>query len=634
MTALAGVFGARANAADSVRSVQRMFERMRNRGDALPEGISAPGAVIEARRHEWEAGQHGWLGPLIVDREDWIVAADASLYYIDDLKRRLPRRAALQGSEYGDLIVATLRVWGDRFASQLEGDFAIVALHRHSGRVLLARDYAGKRALALTQATDGSLIIASSPRSVATFPGISGQLNTAFIAASICGMNGRGSATAFEKVSVVPGGATLAYANGRLTEVDRWKPPSFSSEWEQLVPDAAAERLRAFLEDSIATRLPDAGKAAVFMSGGWDSTSIFAAGRSALAGRRRRALDLIPISMRYPEGDTGREDDFIEAIGRRWQSPIHWLSVESMALFEDADARAAVRDDPRVHPFESQVRAMCRAARSLGVRVVADGAGGDHLFVVSTSAILADHFRSGRIGKLVVAWQEWGRRMPHTFFRACLLPQFTPALLEWVGTVRGRPLRGFWDSEIPPWVRPSTELLALTTPAAERLPNESISAYETRQVLETSLVPRALSWIHGIAVEEGVLIRSPFFDRRVIEFTSSRPLNERHGGPDSKVLLRRSMAGLLPEEVLAPRGRKTGTPVDYFRREMTRSARGEFDRLFQGRTSNLERMEIIDLRTLQESMSRYEQTAEHALGALLQLTIEAERWLVMNAVAG
>lgn len=632
MTALVGVFGTGAPETGSTsrgtsQSLAAMLSRMRNRGAAVPERFAAPGVCLAACRHEWEVGEHGWMGPALTVADDWVVAADASLYYLADLRRELRRHSLVpDGATSGELLLAALRAWGDRFARRIEGDFAIIATHRQSGRVLLARDFIGKRGLSYSLTSDRTLVVASSPRAVIEYPGVPRALNTDFIAASISGLHGHGSRTAFSSVSVVPGGATLAFDSGELTLVDQWSPPAFSSNWEDQPSEEAAEQLRHLIEEAVYERLPE-GLSSVWMSGGWDSTSVFAAGRSALARRGSRSHRLQPISLRYPEGDTGDESALIETVAQRWRTNVRWVPVDGINVFEDAERRASVRDDPRVHPFESQIRTLCRVSRELGIRIAHDGAGGDHLFTVSTAAILADHLRAARVGLLWSEFKAWGRRNLYTFARSIILPQLSAPTLQWIGAVRGRPLPGFWDSAVPPWVRVTPGLLREAAAEQTREPSEGVSAWETRDMLTSPLVARALSWNHAIALEEGILLRSPLFDRRVIVFAATRPLNERLGGPDSKVLLRRSMRGLLPAELLEPRGRKTGTPVDYFRREMTSSGHRELERFFAAGTIRLADMGIVDLQALRNSIAEYRKSPSHGAGALLQLTLEAERWL-------
>jgi asparagine synthase (glutamine-hydrolysing) len=634
MTALVGVFGPQA--ADSAASpyFATMLSRMRNRGTAIPEQFAARDAFLATRRHEWDVDQHGWTGPTITIADDWVVAADASLYYVADLRRRLATRVSDPHATSGKLLLAALRTWGDRFARHIEGDFAIIALHRPSGRVLLARDFIGKRSLTYSVATGGTLVVASSPRAVIAHPGVSRAFDPDFIAAAISGLHGHDYRTAFASVSVVPGGATLAFDAGTWTLVQQWLPPPFSSDWEDRPSDAAADELRSIIEAAVLERVPDSGTVAVWMSGGWDSTSVFAAGRAGLERRKESAARLRPISLRYPEGDTGDESRLVNSIARRWNTDVHWLPVEQIRLFEDADRRAAVRDDPRVHPFESQIRSLCGESRKLGVRVALDGAGGDHVFTVSTAAILADHVRAGRLGLLWNDWRAWGRRHPWIFARSVILPQFSASTLNWIGSVRGRPLHGFWDSAVPPWVRVTAGLYRESKALETRQSDEGVSAWETRDMLTTPLVARAMSWNHAIALEEGIQLRSPLFEPRVIQFAASRPLNERLGGSDSKVLLRRAMRDLLPSDVLEPRGRKTGTPVDYFRREMIAGVRAEFDRYFGGGSSRLAKLGVIDEKALNEAIAEYQRTGMHGTGAVLQLTLEAERWLAVQELEG
>ena len=53
-------------------------------------------------------------------------------------------------------------------------------------------------------------------------------------------------------------------------------------------------------------------------------------------------------------------------------------------------------------------------------------------------------------------------------------------------------------------------------------------------------------------------MRSPLLDLRLVEFALKRPISERASPGETKTLLRKSMHGLLPASVLAPRKYRTG----------------------------------------------------------------------------
>jgi len=623
MSAIAGVFGP--GAQSSTAALRDMLAAMRHRAQGNPEEFHSSGAQIMAARHEWEEEAGGWSGPLLAENDEWVVAADAALYYVADLRRKLRAHSTATSAE---LLLLALRQWGTRFAHHLEGDYSIIAWERRRSRVLLARDFGGRRNLAYS-VTGRSLVVATSPTAVVRHPDVSGDYDTTLISLAASGVQAHGTRTAFRDVAFVRGGSTLSFEDGRLTEVSRWTPPAFGSGWEEGQSDSAAEELRAVIEAATRERMAPSGPTAIWMSGGWDSTSVFAAGRSSLHRDNHDRQQLLPVSMTYRPDDLGNEDAHIRAVAERWGASVRWIDAEQIPLFGGA-RRTLVRDDPMAQAFESQVRTMSQVTRELGSRVALDGFGGDHLFDVGSAAIVADHLFYGRWQLLWESFRSWGASN-REFVRACVLPHLSPGLLDWVGAVRGRPLRGHWDRSLPPWIIASEEVLAEITPEIERLPGEGAAEYASRIAMNDPLIARAVSWNHLFGLDEGIHLRSPLFDSRVISFAVLRPLSDRGGGGDSKRLLRRAMSGLLPDSVLAPRSRKTGTPVGYFNRQLPGSLGSEVDELFRARQSQLVRMGLLDRALLESAVDEYLRSGVHGLGAIIHLTVETERWLVSRA---
>jgi len=129
-----------------------------------------------------------------------------------------------------------------------------------------------------------------------------------------------------------------------------------------------------------------------------------------------------------------------------------------------------------------------------------------------------------------------------------------------------------------------------------------------------------------MALEEGVELRSPLYDARVIELALARPRWERCSGAETKLLLRKAVEGLLPEHVLAPRPAKTGTTGAYFGRSM----REGFPSLCEEflRSSELESAGMIDADELRRSTTAYLRGAAGGqTGVNLFFTLQAELWL-------
>ena len=137
-----------------------------------------------------------------------------------------------------------------------------------------------------------------------------------------------------------------------------------------------------------------------------------------------------PVSISYPEGDPGREDELIREIAARWNADVHWLDIQNIPFFDHPAERAAVRDEPFAHPFEMWHRSLARGTRATNSRVALEGVGGDQLFQVS-EVYLADLLRTGRLTELAREWKTKGMTGSgfRNFFRWAIQPNLPrPAL--------------------------------------------------------------------------------------------------------------------------------------------------------------------------------------------------------------
>jgi asparagine synthase (glutamine-hydrolysing) len=114
---------------------------------------------------------------------------------------------------------------------------------------------------------------------------------------------------------------------------------------------------------------------------------------------------------------------------------------------------------------------------------------------------------------------------------------------------------------LPPWIQPSfasrTDLVSrdksFQTQAALASPVQQEIA---RNLLAVPWYWRLVNWHERTAAAMGVEVRHPFLDRRLVEFVLAIPGEQLFRLDGSKNLLRRAMAGLLPERI-RQRERKT-----------------------------------------------------------------------------
>ena len=625
MSGILGVFSVDQRPIDA-RLMRGLLDRMRARGQDRSAVWRAPGVALAACRNEWERGD-GFSGDvLVVDEDDLIVAADASVYYRKDLRDKLAARdVRVGGTTPSHLILAAYRAWGERCAEHLEGDYAFIIWDRGQRRVFCARDFAGCRPLFYADLGQ-TLVLASTQATVVAHPDCPDDFNLAFLAEVAAGLWLPAQDTAYRAVSLLPAGCSLVKQPDTPVRVQRhWYPPDGATGSELPFEEAAVE-LRELLCRAVDERLAPRGVTSVWMSGGRDSPAVFGAGQHVLRDRGSER-ELVPVSISYPPGDPGREDEFITAIADSWRTPVRWLDIRDIPFFDRPAALAASRDEPYEPLYETLHRALAQASRAQGAHVVLDGWGGDQLFGADRS-YLADLLRTGRWATLVKEWRANTRGGLRELLHWTVKPALPPLALWFATQLRGgRRLHGHRERWMPAWldhrvVGLLAERQRLHTPPRQ---GKSCADYGVHFYLSAALFSRVRGWLTALGLEEGVEVRSPLFDRRIVAFAAPRPHWERRTGRDTKRLLRRAMRGLLPEQVLAPRPAPTGHIVNHFVTAM-RDRCPELLRAV-GDGSVLAELGLIQPDELQRSCRGYLHHGDDDVAQALFATLHTELWL-------
>lgn len=567
------------------------------------------------------------------------VITDAALYYREELRRRLGARGVVpQEDTPAGLVAAAYLAWGNEMVARLEGDFALVVWDSRRRRMLAARDFVGRRAMYIAQLTDGGIAISTSVRALLALDGCPSTLSPAAVAGVAAGLPESPWDSAYAAIRPLPAGHTLVLAaagdgaGAVSTSISRhWTPPTFESDGGAPF-ERAAEELRSLIQDAVVERMDARAPTAVWLSGGWDSPTLYGAGRAAIRDGRTSGA-LTAVSMTYPPGDPGREDDLIEQVTGFWGEATgpRWCDSEPIPLFGDAVAEAAMRDLPYAHPYALWTRALAATTAASGARVALDGSGGDQLFQLSP-VYLADLVRGGR---WLAARREWlARDMAgmgwRRFFRYALLPLMPRPLVRAAERARGgRRLRSIRGWPLPPWIRAdfaaAHDLDSRQEPILVRRPGESFGGLETRWFFESSYSPTVLAAQTEDARRAGVELRSPLLDGRVVSHAALRPREERSDRGETKRLLRAAARGLVPDEVLTPRRSRTGTTEGYYRRRLLREL-PELARCVLP-LSALADLGIADPSAFADAVRRSSQGGIQEMDVAIFYTLQAELWL-------
>jgi asparagine synthase (glutamine-hydrolysing) len=493
--------------------------------------------------------------------EHLAVAADARL----DNRGELARELALPPHS-GDAVViaAAYGRWGRACPERLEGDFAFALWDRRQRRLLAARDRFGVRPLYIHHQPGRLLALASEPAAILVLEEVPYRINEAriadFLVTRLEGVDL--VSTFFEGVERLPP-AHLLTADDRGVRQRRYWQLEPGPELRLGSDEAYAEAFFEVFGEAVRRRLRGAATVGAMLSGGMDSGSIV-----AVAQELRRLAGEGPLptfsAVGSDPGTCVETRTILAAQAMGGLEPHSISSLELAALLPELAELGLQPDEPFDHQM-ALVRAVYLIARRRGVRAVLDGIDGDT--VLGEGSHLTRLVRSGR---WLSAWREavgqnrfWGGACPaRRELALAAYHAFAPAPIKGLAQrLRARPdalaasLAGtIIARSLAERVRLGERLAALAAHAPAGLDLEP--AHEHARTIAHPYLTVGVERYGRVAAALGLEPRHPFLDRRLVELCVALPGEQklRDGWP--KAVLRRGMAGRLPDTVRRQRGKE------------------------------------------------------------------------------
>ena len=563
--------GARPEAA----TLAAMGERTRHRGPD-DSGVHIDGPCGIAMRRLSIIDLEGGHQPLSnADGTLWLVC-NGEIYNFRELRAELQSRGYQfkTGSDC-EVILNLYEAEGDDFVHRLNGMFDFALWDARRQRLLIGRDRLGIKPLYVLQ--DGTqLAFASEAKALLTLPGrhaeldrdvLADYLHLGYVAAPGC---------IFKGVRKLPPATMLSVEAGRVREWRYWKLPqridmtTSVAEWTR--------RLAAQLEESVRMQMVADVPIGAFLSGGVDSSAVvgFMARHSSqpirtyaigFAGGKAEALyNELPYARRVAElfGTLHREIVV--------KPDVVGLMPELLWHMDEPLSDTAFITTFLVSQFARQ-----------DVKVILSGVGGDELF-------------GGYRRYLGPLYSERYRLLPHwarraTSFAAARLPadRHSPMLNAM------RLAKGFVESaEMDPEARYRSHvqilardrvdelLLAADGNTADPL-GSAFAATESDDELnrlfavdaETQLPDDLLMLTDRMSMAVSLECRVPLLDHELVELAASIPASVKVSSGRLKSLMKRSLEGLLPPDVLERPKRGFGTPMGaWLKKELAPLLRG------------------------------------------------------------
>jgi asparagine synthase (glutamine-hydrolysing) len=513
-----------------------------------------------------------------------------------------------------EVLLKAYRQWGRHCLERLNGMFAFALWDDHEGVLFAARDRFGIKPFYYRR-EDARFLFASEVKAL--------LCDSSFIAApyepAVYEFLTRGKQdhtrdTFFRDIQQLTPGEWLmlrpgASKDSRLAHAHWWSVPTGTFSVSE---DEAVTRTRELLEDSVRLQLRADVPVGSCLSGGLDSSSIVCLMAALLEGKPRpQTFSSIQDNPRFDERR------YLRAVVARTGVLNREVLPDPTQLWESLPHVLWHQDEPIAGTSVLAQWTVMQAAGRNGVKVLLDGQGGDELLLGYPRHFglhLADLIKTCRWVEAIREWQAWrqvhGSLHPTAVAGAVrgLLPESTAGWLR--RRVTGE------DGWLAPGFRTRVAQAARTIDGTC-----SRMAQQTIRILERDL-PALLHYEDRNAMAFSVEARVPFLDHRLVEWLLTLPADFKLRRGITKRVLRKAMAGKLPDEVQS-RTDKMGfvTPEDYWLRVTWRD---KIERMLE--SESLRSRPYWRAPALKEWYRRY-RDGQAGGGATLWRCLSVETWL-------
>lgn len=453
--------------------------------------------------------------------------------------------------------------YGDGCVEHLRGMFAFAIWDRNKRELFIARDRLGVKPLYYVQTDDGSLYFASEIKALLEARAVKPELNFSGFSDYLANHATSGEETLFVGVKRLMPGHTLTWRDGEIKIKKYWdvsfakvandgrSDKDYIAEWSELFRKSVKLRLMADVP------------LGMFLSGGIDSSAI-AAVMSTLVDDPIKTF-----SVAFKEREAN-ELEYARLVARAYKTDHHEVVVSPEEFFAALPDLIWHEDEPLAHPSSVALFFVSRLAAQ-HVKVVLTGEGSDEL--------MAGYARYRKTILNLAVGERYHRVVPagvRDLIRGQIAGMSASKLrakLSRTFLSLSPDIESIYFDNFAVFPRADQDRL-LTRDTIDRIGGVNPYAGVRRVLSETdaqSLLDRLLyadikTYLHELLMKQDQMSmaaslesRVPFLDHKLVEFTSSLPERLKLRRWTTKYVLRQSMKGVLPEQILTRP--KMGFPV-------------------------------------------------------------------------
>ncbi len=460
-----------------------------------------------------------------------------------------------------ETIIHLYEEYGLHVVDHLRGMFAFAIYDKRQDRLVIARDRLGIKPL-YYHFENGNLIWASEIKAILASGYIKPRFRIQSLPDYLANRYTSGEETLFEGIKRLLPGHIMVWQDGKM-EIHRYWDLPLGDPNEPVSEEKVVDEFRSLFEEAVRLRLMSDVPLGMFLSGGIDS--------SAIVGVMSQMVDqpIKTFSVAFRERE-GNELHYARLAAQTYETEHHEVIVTPEAFFEKLPKLIWQEDEPIAFPSSVPLYFVSELARE-HVKVVLTGEGSDEL--LAGYGKYKKTLLNIRLGGLYSAFPSSMRDKVKEMIGQAWLPP----------SVQRKAVRSFLylDPDIESIyfdnfsVFPRKDIGSLLSRQALEVlegvdPHESNLHYFNRNggcnILDRILYTDIKTYLHELLMKQdqmsmaaSVESRVPFLDHKLVEFVAKLPVNLKLRGWTTKYILRKSMNGTIPKEILERK--KAGFPV-------------------------------------------------------------------------
>lgn len=491
--------------------------------------------------------------PLVSEDESLVLVMDGRIDNRDELHHELLAAGArLRDCSDAGLVLAAYECWGRNCLRRFEGDFALVIWDAARRAAFCARDQLGARPFFYYW--DGRrLVFASELHPILAVPWVPEELNEGMVAEILANDMLSRDETLWRDVRRLVA-AHHMLVRGERVEIKQYWTPDLASEIRYGSDREYTEHYRALLEEAVRRHSRSHLPIAFEVSGGLDSSAVFAVGDHLLRTGRLLAPGIEGETLCF-EGDPDADEiAYARTVGRHLGRTINETAPYLAPLDWYEDWTRRYRDFPHF-PNTVMSLGLYEGVVRKGKRAILTGYGGDE-WQMGTRYYYADFLHDLELGELVRAFardcHHCGIGRASYWLARCGLFPYLPGAVqdmfhELSTRLRGRP------PDLASWL--GTDLKAMLDERKSRHRARCAALAKKRHAqslttLESATRAHNRESFEMLASSAGIERRDPLTSLPLVQFHFSTPERTRLRGRAYRFTHRAAMRGLVPDRVL------------------------------------------------------------------------------------